>query len=39
MRRNDRSDGSHMSVFTGVPPVATMVASYFNLRYKDAGHT
>jgi len=27
MRRNDRSDNSHMSVFTGVPPAATMVAT------------
>ncbi|MGI9061045.1 MAG: response regulator transcription factor [Ktedonobacteraceae bacterium] len=27
MRRNDRSDGSHMSVLTGVPPAATMVAT------------
>lgn len=27
MRRNDRSDDSHMSVITGVPPAATMVAT------------
>ena len=27
MRRNDRCDGTHMSVFTGVPPVATLVAT------------
>ncbi len=27
MRRNNRSDGSHMSMITGVPPVATMVAT------------
>jgi DNA-binding NarL/FixJ family response regulator len=27
MRRNDRSDGSHMSLFTGISPVASMVAT------------